>query len=119
MKPSVVDRRQGPANSPARDLTTDVSEVVTGDILCEIMTNVGSVQALSKCKAVCRLWRECARLTLCDPDWLADKVSVHDLLKKGEPSPRLVLALTAKRPALVHERDGEGLLPLQYAGVMR
>ena len=50
---------------------------------------------------------------------LANKISLHELLKKGRPSPHLVLALVDKQPACLHERDGEGLLPLQYASAYR
>ena len=41
------------------------------------------------------------------------------MLKKGSPSPELVLALVREWPACLHERDGEGLLPLQYAAAYR
>ena len=37
------------------------------------------------------------------------------MLKKGSPSPRLVRALAIEDPASTRERDGEGLLPLQFA----
>ena len=33
--------------------------------------------------------------------------------------PQLVRDLAAKRPECMHERDGEGLLPLQYAAAYR
>ena len=110
---------------PDRWLTHDpaplaVADQLDRDALRIIMSKSSSIEVLRNCKAVCTSWRQEARQTLCDVDWLLhNQVSIHTLLKKGDPSPDLVLALADKQPALVHERDGEGLLPLQYAAAYR
>lgn len=84
------------------------------------MSKANSIEALRKCKAVCTAWRDGARHTLCDVDWLlANEISLHTLLKKGNPSPRLVLELSDRKPLCMYKRDGEGLLPLQYAAAYR
>ena len=100
--------------------THSVDERFGEDVLLTVMSQATSIEALRKCKAVCTSWRRGARLTLCDVKWLlANNVSLHDLLKKGNPSAQLVLALAAERPSYMHERDGEGLLPLQYSAAYR
>ena len=97
-----------------------VDDHLGDDVLLTVMAKASSIEALRKCKTVCKSWRRGARVTLCDVSWLlANNISLHDLLKKGNPSPHLVLALAAERPSCMHERDGEGLLPLQYAAAYR
>ena len=97
-----------------------VRDVIGWDVLQIVMSKAGSIENLRKCKAVCTSWRRAARYTLCDIDWLqANHISIHDLLKKGNPTQDLVLALAAKQPRCLHERDGEDLLPLQYAAAYR
>jgi len=89
-------------------------DVLVGDVLEMVLSKARSVELLRTCKAVSSSWRHAARHTLCNLRWLrANRISLHDLLKRGSPSPRLVLALTNEWPACMHERDGEGLLPLQ------
>ena len=100
--------------------TLSVDDHLGADVLQTIMSKACSIEALRTCKAVCTSWRSCARRTLCDTEWhLANQISVHDMLKKGDPSPCLVVALAARRPMAMLERDGEGLLPLQYAAAYR
>jgi hypothetical protein len=97
-----------------------VEEQLPTDVLELVMAKASSVETLRNCKAVCKSWRQGARRTLCDVAWLRDHhISLHELLKKGCPSPQLVLALANERPVYMHERDGEGLLPLQYAAAYR
>ena len=111
-----LDRWQ--SHPPAATLSVD--EHLASDALYTIMSKAKSVESLITFKTVAIGWRQAARHTLCDVDWLLfNDLSLHDLLKKGNPSPRLVLAMVSKRPACVHERDGEGLLPLQYAAAYR
>lgn len=113
--PNALDRRQ---LHPATALAFD--DVLAGDVLHTVMLQAQSVEALRKCKAVCTSWRKAVRHVLCDVDWLhANKIGLHDVLKKGSPSPSLVVALAAKQPTCVLSRDGEGLLPLQYAAAYR
>lgn len=103
---------------PAKSLC--VGDDLPFDLLQLVLSKTSSIEALRKCKAVCKTWRLGARLTLSNVDWLlAQQISLQDLLKKGSPSPALVRALASKRPACMHERDGEGLLPLQYAAAYR
>jgi hypothetical protein len=100
--------------------TLSVDDDMAGDVLGYLLSKASSVEALRKCKAVSKAFQQAARDNLCDVEWLlSNHISVHDLLKKGRPSPHLVLALAAKHPTLIHERDGEGLLPLQYAAAYR
>ena len=100
--------------------TLSVDDHLDFDVLRIIMSKADSIEVLRKAKAVCTSWRQSARLTSCDIDWLvANGISLHDLLKKGNPSPQLVLGLVTKLPACMHKRDGEGLLPLQYAAAYR
>lgn len=109
------------SHAPAATMSFDDDQLASEDILHLIMASTNSIETLRKCKAVCTAWRQAARRTLSDVDWLlANRLGLHDLLKKGRPSPELVLALVAKRgPECVTERDGEGLLPLQYAAAYR
>lgn len=112
----LMDREQSHPSST----TPSAEDHLDIDVLHVIMSNVGSIETLRNCKVVCKSWRQAARRTLCDADWLlANQVTLHVLLKKGRPSPGLVVAMTTKRPALLHERDGEGLIPLQYAAACK
>ena len=100
--------------------TLSAEDRLDSDVLHIIMSKVSSIEALRNVKAVCRSWRAGARHTLCDVNWLvSNQVSLHGLLKKGIPSPQLALALAAKQPTCMQERDGEGLIPLQFAAAYR
>jgi len=97
-----------------------VGDALPEDVIQLALSKARGVEALRTCKAVCKAWQQAGRLTLCNVDWLvAQPIGLHGLLKKGRPSPALVLALAARRPECMHERDGEGLLPLQYAAAYR
>ena len=97
-----------------------IDDSLAEDVLHVLMSKASSIESLRKFKTVCKSWRQSARQTLCDVDWLtANQISLHSLLKKGNPTPRLALALATARPKCMFERDGEGLLPLQYAAAYR
>lgn len=105
---------------PTTLLSSSVDDLLSEDVLQLVLSKASSVEHLRKCKAVCKSWQHAARVTLCDVDWLcANQISLHEILKKGRPSPQLVRNLAAKRPECMQERDGEGLLPLQYAAAYR
>ena len=100
--------------------TLSADDLLDSDVLRIIMSKASSVEALRKYKVVSKCWRAGARHTLCDSNWLvANQVNLHTLLKKGTPSPQLALALAAREPGCMNERDGEGLIPLQYAAAYR
>ena len=106
--------------SHPRGTTTRVVDELPQDVLEIVLSKASGIEVLRMCKAVCRSWQQAARRTLCDVGWLVDhQVSLHEVLKKGRPSPRLALSLADKRPEWMQERDGEGLLPLQYAAAYR
>jgi hypothetical protein len=105
------------SHPPTRGFSADCC---SEDALLIIMSHAPNVNTLRKCKGVCKLWLRCARTTLCDVDWLVtNSISLLDMMKIGNPTPRLALALATERPALMRERDAEGLLPLQYAAAYR
>ena len=86
------------------------------DILTLVMHHAGSVRELHKCKSVCHAWCQSARRTLCDIEWIMAKtLSLHDVLRFGDPSPELTLAMASAMPSYLSERNLRGLLPLQYA----
>ena len=101
---------------PASSLPLDS---ITEDVLLTILSHATSVAALRKYKHVSKLWRSSARETLCDTSWLARNVTLHQLLKAGNPSPKLVMTSCLSNPFHLSERDEEGLLPLQYAAAYR
>jgi len=111
----------GPAGTvDASDGKHALSIELGDDVLHVVMSKSTTVSALKKAKFVCGAWRQSARDTLCDVDWLASNgVSLHSLLKTGAPSARLVTALIDAKPELLRERDAEGLLPLQFAAAYR
>jgi hypothetical protein len=99
---------------------SNVSIDLGDDVLSVVMSKASSISELLACKVVCSAWHQSARASLCDIEWLCrNDISLHELLKRGRPSPRLATALIAARPELLRERDGEGLLPLQYAAAYR
>lgn len=100
--------------------TASIGDILHSDVLLVLMSSSNSIEMLRKCKAVSKSWRAAARETLSDVDWLCEnKFTIHHLLKKGEPSPQLVLRVVAREPKWMYERDREGLLPLQYAAAYR
>jgi len=96
--------------------SVDYTDLLSEDMLREMFLKADGVELLRKCKSVCKRWRCHARSTLTEVDWLlANDVGLHALLRLGGPSPCLTLALAVARPLLLHERDADGMLPLQYA----
>ena len=90
------------------------------DVLRVIMFEARSIDSLQKCKVVCKSWARAARQTLGNVDWLlGNHISLHDLLRRGDPTPRLALALATANPETMQERDRHGLLPLQYSAAYR
>ena len=70
----------------------------------------GAIRPCGRCRFAPRSWRQSARLTLTSIDWLtARQINLHSLLKKGQPSSRLVVKLAMANPKLLNERDDEGL----------
>ena len=99
---------------------SSIGELLNSDVLGTLMSMTDTIDNLRKCKVVCKSWRQAARLTLCDQDWLCERrVTIHDMLKKGVPSPYLVLKKASRQPHCMLERDHNGLLSLQYASAWR
>ena len=93
---------------------------LTEDTLLAILEHVDAITTWQKCKHVCKAWCSGSRQVLCDLNWLVCQgVSLHALLKRGRPSTPLAVKLSLARPALLNERDADGLLPLQYAAACR
>ena len=94
-----------------------LSTELTEDALRAVLSHTDAVSTLqSCCKPVSKAWRAGAREVLCDVSWLLSSgVSLHTLLKSGQPSPQLAVKLAMARPEFLHERADDGLLPLQYA----
>ena len=96
---------------------------LTEDVLLAMLEKVDGVAKLQECKLVCKAWRSGSRLVLCDAHWLVCQgVSLHVLLKRGQPSTPLAVKLVQLARSrsggveeLLNERDARGLLPLQYA----
>ena len=96
---------------------------LTEDVLLAILETVDAVAKLQECKLVCKAWRSGSRQVLCDAHWLVCQgVSLHVLLKRGQPSTPLAVKLVQLARSrsggveeLLNERDARGLLPLQYA----
>ena len=113
--------RSSSSNTTARWETHPVlqplSTELTEDALRAVLSHTDAVSTLqSCCKPVSKAWRAGAREVLCDVSWLLSSgVSLHTLLKSGQPSPQLAVKLAMARPEFLHERADDGLLPLQYA----
>lgn len=104
-----------PANSE-RPLPIELSE----DAIRAVLFHVTRIDTLQKCKRVCKSWKLCAREVLCGAEWhVANGLTLHTLLKSGQPSARLAMGLSTARPPLLQERDDEGLLPLQWASAYK
>jgi len=100
---------------------------LTEDALHAMLEKVDAVAKLQECKLVCKAWRSGSRQVLCDAHWLVCQgVSLHTLLKRGQPSTPLAVKLVQLARSrsggveeLLNERDARGLLPLQYAAAYR
>ena len=94
-------------------MTCSATDLLIVDLLHTIMENVDSVETLKTLKLVSKDFAQPARNTLCDVNWLVrNNVSLHGLLKQGAPTPALVTKLAKANPSCLHQRDGDGLLPL-------
>ena len=84
------------------------------------MEHVDSVATLRNLKCVSKEFAQPARNTLCDVQWLMrNNLSLHGLLKQGTPSPALAAKLAKASPGCLMQRDGDGLLPLQFAAAYK
>ena len=101
-------------------MTCSATDLLIVDLLHTIMENVDSVETLKTLKLVSKDFAQPARNTLCDVNWLVrNNVSLHGLLKQGAPTPALVTKLAKANPSCLHQRDGDGLLPLQFAAAYK
>ena len=105
---------------PLCTMTCSATDLLIVDLLHTIMENVDSVETLKTLKLVSKDFAQPARNTLCNVDWLMrNNVSLHGLLKQGSPSPALINKLAKASPGCLMQRDGDGLLPLQFAAAYK
>ena len=101
-------------------MTRSATDMLNVDLLHSIMEHVDSVSTLRDLKCVSKDFAQPARNTLCDVQWLMrNNISLHGLLKQGSPSPALVAKLAKASPGCLMQRDGDGLLPLQFAAAYK
>ena len=105
---------------PPCTMTCSATDLLIVDLLHTIMENVDSVETLKTLKLVSKDFTQPARNTLTNVEWLQrNNVSLHGLLKQGSPTPALVAKLAKANPSCLHQRDGDGLLPLQFAAAYK
>ena len=84
------------------------------------MEHVDSVSTLRTLKCLSKDFTQPARNTLTNVEWLQrNNISLHFLLKQGSPSPALAAKLAKASPGCLMQRDGDGLLPLQFAAAYK
>ena len=101
-------------------MTRSATDILNFDLLHTLMEHVDSVSTLRALKSVSKDFVQPARNTLTNVEWLMrNNISLHFLLKQGTPSPALAAKLAKASPGCLMQRDGDGLLPLQFAAAYK
>lgn len=111
----VDDASPAPVPVAPTEKKPEALDSLARDVVGAVLFAVDDVQALRSAKSASRALAPLARRVLTDTEWQnANGVTLHELLR-GRASPEQLLAMLAKRPQDLRERDANGMLPLQYA----